>query len=151
MTKGHAVLSYAEQEEIAARILGLAPGTSVATMQRLFRENWGIEFTTTNHRRAKERLGLSAPAERSDKMDYIAALFRIHPSILDAEVRAKTRLYFGEDTRGDLIREMRGLEKLISPEEATQVIDRCEARVARPPTIDLSIPETGDADLEKPT
>ena len=161
MPRGKAVLSYSEQEELAAKVLALFPRTSSKTIAALIHDNYGIEFTASNFRRAKERAeGIQEEASEvrkagsaSPKLQYIEALFRLNPSLDPKKVNAKTQVFFGETTRGDIIAECAQRSQIrgvLSEDEARAIVEAYEMTRITPPELDL----VGDAtveDLERPT
>ena len=155
MPRGKPVMAYADQEELIARILALAPQTSLSTMALLIQENYGTSLTSSNFRRARERNDALPPAAampKGAKLAYIQNLFIVRPTLGADQVRAKTRLFFGEDTRGDIIEEarMRARTLTTTPAQAQELITQAESRVAHAPVFDLQEDAHGDQDLSAP-
>lgn len=155
MPRGKTVLSYEEQEELCYRLLCAGfPGVGSTEIAPLFAKQYGIVFTESCLRRARDRLKGTPDARHSlqGKYEYLTALFALYPELSRAQARAKAKLAFGEDTREDVIEEMRRTGVLADRETARRIVEECERRVVALEGFDLVGGEDhGDGeDLEQP-
>lgn len=144
MAKRKRTLTYDEQTELCYRVLCLFPSISYNTIVPLFDTEYGTMPTRSCFARAKHLLTDTPPVHRRKKDQYIIALFTLFPDIAIDHVRAKTRLYFGEDTRSDVVEAIRLRVKgsttppLMSVEEAKKLLGECEQRIVPSVGFDLS-------------
>lgn len=135
------ILTYEEQEELVRRLLALFSRLDYTDVAPLFEKQYGLTLTRSNFSRAKQtQTGAKRDKPLSAKQDYIVALFSLAPDLSAATVRAKTKLYFGEDTRADLVESLRGSGG-VDPRfkaRAQRIIWEVEAQVHQGGTLDLS-------------
>jgi len=154
MPKGKPVLTYDEQEELCYRVLCAGfPTVRAESMGTLFRDVYGVTLTETCFRRAQDRLKRTPDARQVRvKYQYLIALFVCYPGLPRAQARVKAKLAFGEDTRDDMIEEMRGKasREEMPRSRAEQIIRECEARVVALAEFDFTGEGHGEESFERP-
>lgn len=101
--KGRAVLSYAEQVEICVVALKLKPDLTFPILAKFFEICYGTTLTRSNYSAAKARLDGATPTKPAAKYAFLHALFTLEPATTTAEARAKCHIFYGEDTRPDIV------------------------------------------------
>ena len=122
--------SYEEQEVIAEQLLRIKPDLTATQVSQIYTLMFGQAFTGTAFRRAQERLRGKPPSTPTAKREYVVALFTLFPSLTISTVRGKTRLFFKEDTREDIVKEWRELAQTnpISVEHAGWVVEEVQSQ-----------------------
>lgn len=126
-------MNQIEQEQIIELLLTLKPDLTNKQLAEVGKIMYGIEFTRSNFRRAKESLGASGPksSEESSKIFYLRCLVTLHPHIPDKTLIKKSLQFFNEKTRPDLIAELRERPS-IEEKLAQQTVFTVEAPLVSP-------------------
>jgi len=122
--------SYEEQEVIAEQLLRIKPDLTATQVSQVYSIMFGQAFTGTAFRRAQERVGARSSSSPTAKQDYVTALFSLFSNLTIPAVRGKTRLFFKEDTREDIVKEWRelALANPMSAERARRLIEAVESQ-----------------------
>ena len=107
-------MAYDEQEEICFQVLRWAP-ISFDLMEQVFREAFAVTLTRGNFAAAKRRTAALPPrplaSGADDKERYVRALWWVASALRLAQVRTKTRMFFGEDTQDQRVRRWQAEEQ----------------------------------------
>jgi hypothetical protein len=138
-------MTYADQEEIVYQWLRFRPELTLQEATKAFKAVFAVTLTSSNYSRAKERLAELPPKPIKPKTRYLVALGTLYPLLSVKQVKVKTLMFFGEDTRDDQITHWfkHAVDFPMDRKEATSILTEVEARKAElPKGFDLDTPIT---------